>query len=313
MAINTANTAAHAVGTTVELVEQILLQMPADAIIKSIRVCRQWRDMIQRSESKKFQEAMFMVAEKSLGDPDLERWYLDTTLIDANYRRYAESGCQQDIELPSAFVCIGELSPEEVAYLVNRRETGRAYPQDDSDLRQNTVTPVRINPILEDLDGWVEFAGHGRLARLPHKRLRLDQGHNTQESWNKMHLTQPPTAIDASLAYNDFYCGAVHCKYGNEGHPRIERPGNTTLGVFADELMKAVRAIGEGEMDDWDWAHSGFTIHNIAVPDDKGRDEVRENTLEVKREYAEKMEAIWRAEEETQERILEQHLFLSQP
>ena len=306
MAANASSTAAYAVGTITELAEQVLLEMPADSIIKAIRVCRQWRDIIQRPASKIFKEAMFMVAEKSLDDLDLERWYLDPTLRDANIERYVLSGCQQDVALTSAFVCISELSPEEKIYLVNDRKLGKAYPTDDGDVVANTITPVRLNPVLEDRDGfmeygWTEYAAHGRIAKLPYERLQLDTGNNTRSSWRRMHLTQPPTPIEIVLTYNDVLCDHPGCNYGNGGHPRIERPGVTRLGDLVDELTTLV-----GEMNAWDWAHSSFTIRNIAVPDDKEREEVRNKTLELKREYAEKMEIVRRVVMKFEQKVLEQ-------
>lgn len=162
MATNTASTAAHAVGTTPELVELILLRMSADNTVKSIRVCSQSREIIQHPGSKKLQEAMFMAAEKSLGDLDLERWYLDTSIVhDANAKSDSDPSREGVVRPPSDFVCISELSPEETAYLVNNRQIGIAYPADNRDIIANTVTPVRLNPILPDVYGYGEFAVHG--------------------------------------------------------------------------------------------------------------------------------------------------------
>lgn len=127
-----------------------------------------------------------------------------------------------------------------------------------------------------------------------------------------MYLTQPPTAAEMDLSYNSSCCKAG-CEYGNGYYPRITHPGNTRLGDFIDEFRKEVDKLNEGEMDEWDWAHAGLQFRNVAIPNDKEWEEVKQNTVDLKREYAEKMEAVRRAEEETQRKRRELRRQLSLP
>lgn len=66
-------------------------------------------------------------------------------------------------------------------------------------------------------------------------------------------------------------------------------------------------------MDEWDWAHARLHFRNVAIPNDKEREEVKQNTPDLKREHVEKMEAVKRAEEETQRNRRELRRQLSLP
>lgn len=67
MSSSTSRTPASVVGTTVELIEPILLHLDMRSLLTSaLRVCRQWRDLIQGSKS--LQRALFFESDEDLAE-----------------------------------------------------------------------------------------------------------------------------------------------------------------------------------------------------------------------------------------------------